>query len=351
MSTDWQALRRAVARRLLRPRAATVTPISAAEVRHVLLARPNHRLGNVLLLTPLLQELETLLPQATVDVLAGPPFAAELLQGYAAIRRVDTLSARPLHQPAALWMLWRALPRRGYTLALDAAERSQSARWAVQRSGARWRVGMSDTTDDLHGLTQAVPYARCGVHQAQMPVRMLRIALGLSADAPLPPLRVRLRDDELHTGAARVTHWLGAPDARAPRIGLFAEATGTKRYPPTFWQALIAALHAQCPQARLGEIVPAHGRPLLPQLPGLHTPALRAAAAVCAACDLVIAADSGLMHLAAASGVPLLSLFQATDAARYGPYGARQQALDTRNAAGAEAIAAQALALMRATAD
>jgi ADP-heptose:LPS heptosyltransferase len=35
------------------------------------------------------------------------------------------------------------------------------------------------------------------------------------------------------------------------------------------------------------------------------------------------------MHLAAASGVPLLGLFKATDPARYGPYGARQRALVT----------------------
>ncbi len=127
MNPDWQAARRAVARRLLRTSAQADinAPIDAASITRVLVARPNHRLGNVLLLTPLLQELERVLPQARVDVLAGPPFAACLLQGYAAVDRVDTLGARPLHEPRVLWSLWRGLPRRGYTLALDAAERSQ----------------------------------------------------------------------------------------------------------------------------------------------------------------------------------------------------------------------------------
>ena len=329
MSPDWQAARRAVARRLLRRSAQAVgaAPIDAASITRVLVARPNHRLGNVLLLTPLLQELERVLPQARVDVLAGPPFAACLLQGYAAVDRVDTLGARPLHEPRVLWSLWRGLPRRGYTLALDAAERSQSARWAVTRSAARWRVGMVD--GDAAGLTQAVPYADCGVHQAQMPVRMLRAALGLDPDAPLPPLALRLRADESAAAEARLSTLLGAADAAAPRVGVFAEATGAKRYDDGYWQALIAALRARLPRMRLAEIVPAHGRPLLPQLPGLHTAPLRAAAALCARFDLVIAADSGLMHLAAASGVPLLGLFKATDPARYGPYGARQRALAT----------------------
>jgi ADP-heptose:LPS heptosyltransferase len=80
-------------------------------------------------------------------------------------------------------------------------------------------------------------------------------------------------------------------------------------------------------------------------LPGLHTAPLRAAAARCASFDLVIAADSGLMHLAAASGVPLLGLFKATDPARYGPYGACQRALVTQHLAAAD-IARAALDLL-----
>ena len=347
MSVDWQAARRALARRLLRPSAvpAADAAIAVRGITSVLVARPNHRLGNVLLLTPLLQELERLLPQARVDVLAGPPFAACLLEGYPMVRQVNTLSARPLHQPGALWQLWRELPRRGYTLALDAAERSQSARWVVTRSAARWRVGMDDAPD-ASGLTQAIAFADCGVHQAQMPVRMLRAALGHDPAAALsPPLALRLRDAERAQGRARLQRLLGEAAPAAPRIGLFAEATGAKRFAHAFWQALAAALRAHVAQARLAEIVPAHGRPLLPELPGIHTAPLRDAAALCASFDLVIAADSGLMHLAAASGVPLLGLFQATDPARYAPYGVRQCGLQARSLSAAE-IAGAALALI-----
>ena len=347
MSVDWQAARRALARRLLRPPTvpAANAAIDARGIGSVLVARPNHRLGNVLLLTPLLQELERLLPQACVDVLAGPPFAACLLEGYPMVRRVDTLSARPLHQPDVLWRLWRELPRRGYALALDAAERSQSARWVVTRSAARWRVGMDDA-HDAPGLTHAIAFADCGPHQAQMPVRMLRAVLGHDpAAAPPPPLALRLRDAERAQGRARLQRLLGEAAPVAPRIGLFAEATGAKRFAHAFWQALAAALRTQAAQARLAEIVPAHGRPLLPELPGIHTVPLRDAAALCAGFDLVIAADSGLMHLAAASGVPLLGLFQATDPVRYAPYGARQRGLQVRSMTAAE-IAGAALALI-----
>lgn len=347
MSLDWQAARRALARRLLRaPRFVQGdAAVAAAAVTRVLVARPNHRLGNVLLLTPLLQEIERLLPQAQVDVLAGPPFAAGLLRGYPQVCRVDTLPVRPLHEPAVLWRLWWGLPRRGYTLALDAAERSQSSRWAVVRSGARWRAGVAEAARD-GGLTHPVSPASCGMHQAQMPVRMLRVALGVPPEAPVAPLAVRLDAAERAQGGARLDAWLGAARAGSPRIALFAEATGAKRYDEAFWRALVVALRRRQPHAGLAEIIPAHGEPLLPMLSGLHTVPLRELAALCAAFDLVIAADSGLMHLAAASGVPLLGLFQATDPARYGPCGERQRALDTR-ALDADAVAAAACALLR----
>lgn len=46
-----------------------------------------------------------------------------------------------------------------------------------------------------------------------------------------------------------------------------------------------------------------------------------------AAMDLVITVDSGPMHIAAATGTPVLALFGATDHRRTGPYGPRHQVL------------------------
>ena len=43
--------------------------------------------------------------------------------------------------------------------------------------------------------------------------------------------------------------------------------------------------------------------------------------------DLVIANDSGLMHMAAAAGVPVLAVFGATDPRRTGPYGRGHEVL------------------------
>ncbi len=54
---------------------------------------------------------------------------------------------------------------------------------------------------------------------------------------------------------------------------------------------------------------------------------LRALASVLAACDSVVSADTGPMHLAVAVGTPVVALFGGTDPRRHGPYGAGHTAL------------------------
>lgn len=50
-------------------------------------------------------------------------------------------------------------------------------------------------------------------------------------------------------------------------------------------------------------------------------------AAVLARADLFVGNDSGLMHIAAATGTPTLGLFGPTSADEYGPVGARAEAV------------------------
>ena len=75
-------------------------------------------------------------------------------------------------------------------------------------------------------------------------------------------------------------------------------------------------------------------RPLLDSLPAerhidLFGQELLSVAAVLGRCALFIGNDSGLMHLAAASGVPTLGLFGPTREAHYAPWGPNGAVLRT----------------------
>ncbi len=311
-------------------RVTTSPAIDPHAIARILVARPNHRLGNLLLLTPLLVELERLLPGAEVDVFAGPDIAAELLDGFHSVNRVMCLSARPVLQPGRLLGYWRDLPRRHYDLAIDAELRSHSSRLAVARSRAGWRIGFAGGGNDSH-LTHAISRPAEDQHEARLPVHLLRQALQQSDEWPIPPLTLYMDASERDLGQRRLTAVLGPADLSAPRIGLFADATGAKRLPVAWWEALTSQLQQRLPRARLLEIVPAHGRRLLSSpLPTVFCSPLRRLAALLSGLDLVVAADSGLMHLAVASGVPTLGLFRSTDPQRYRPYGGRSCAVDVR---------------------
>jgi ADP-heptose:LPS heptosyltransferase len=58
---------------------------------------------------------------------------------------------------------------------------------------------------------------------------------------------------------------------------------------------------------------------------------LSAAAAVVSRCDLLVAGDTPLLHLAAAQGTPAIGLFGPTDGRRRGPFGAEHRVVQSRN--------------------
>jgi ADP-heptose:LPS heptosyltransferase len=115
-------------------------------------------------------------------------------------------------------------------------------------------------------------------------------------------------------------------------IGLFAEATGKKRYDQDWWNAFVAAVQSASPECSLVEIIPVHGRSMLDsKWPGYYSTSIRRMASAMAGVDMMISADCGAMHLAAASGVPTIGMFSVTDARVYGPYGPHNAHLITES--------------------
>jgi ADP-heptose:LPS heptosyltransferase len=138
------------------------------------------------------------------------------------------------------------------------------------------------------------------------------------------------------------------PEAEGGRawIGLCPTAnTADKVWPAERFAALARALVAPdgpLPGAAVavlggpGAAERALAAPVLTALPGavdlVGVLALPEAAAALARCALVVANDSGLMHLAAAAGAPTLGLFGPTSAEEYGPSGRHARPVLARGA-------------------
>jgi ADP-heptose:LPS heptosyltransferase len=147
---------------------------------------------------------------------------------------------------------------------------------------------------------------------------------------------LRLTPEERRQGRQRLAATLGAaaypesPEWHArPLVGIFANATGDKLYPAAWWRQLIGCFRGS--QVQFVEIIPADGKPRLPELPGAFTPDLRLLAATLAGTSLVVIADGGIMHLAEAAGASVLGLFRTTQPAKYAPLRAGSEALWARD--------------------
>ncbi|HBK47513.1 MAG TPA: glycosyl transferase family 9 [Xanthomonadaceae bacterium] len=349
-SLRFPSLRRRAARGLMRwlfgpPAEAWQAPLPGSGIHRILVCHVSHTLGNTLLLTPLLQELERIYPGAEIDIVTRSPIAAQLYGRYFGVARLFHL---PAHGAAHLWTVlrqWHRVRAGEYDLAIDTDAQSQTGRLLILWARARFRLGFSGPRKSGR-ISHPVPVELAPAHKAHRAVFLLAQARGTAAPAHCPPLDIQLDADERQRGQATLERVLAAGQAGGPRrgvIGVFANATGSKRLEQGWWQAFLDRLQALEPHYHLVEIVPASGRSLLgDRYPAFFSNDLRRLGGVLSALDLCVIGDCGVMHLSCAVHTRTLALFVTTDAEEWGPYGALDHVLQARRddpAAAADAAA------------
>lgn len=302
----------------------------------ILVCRPNHRLGNLLLLTPLLSELARDYPGAQVDVIVGGDQGRTLLGGFPNVGTVYALPRHVVRQPGQFLRVLYRLRQQHYDLAIDPDVSSQSSRMLVNFCRASHRVGFAGRKPPGK-LDCAMPTPDSTRHMGQLPVALLRWAIGEQkphlVGGSYPALDLRLTAAERSWGRQKLDAMLGSGQDRdrLPVIALYTHATAAKLHERDWWLQMLVALRSRFPNALFVEILPAHGQSGLDQsLPGYYSSKPRRVAAVIAATRMIVAADSGIMHLACATrGPAVIGLFQCTDPEVYGPYGPGNRAVWT----------------------
>lgn len=304
----------------------------------ILICRVSHSLGNTLLITPLLQEIEATWPGAEVDIVTRNPIAPEIFRGYSCVRDVISLPRQALRQPMMWWRNLRRLLRNEYDLAIDTDPRSQTGRALLLRSRSRYKLGFSGArkSGSIHCAVNPEEAPR---HNGQYPVHLLRAALR-RAGMPFPALDLRLTDAERALGAdvlARVAAQAPASRGRRGVIGVFANATGGKRLDASWWRGFMPVIDAHYADYAIVEIVPISAESMLDsQYPAYYSSHVRKLAAVLSQLSLLVCLDCGVMHLARASGTPTAAIFTVTDIEEWGPYGQGAFVIDACGRAPAE---------------
>ncbi len=301
--------------------------LGVESISSVLICRINGRLGNTVLLTPLVKRIHELLPHASIDLAGAYPKAGELLHSFPGLRRIILFPHKGQDLVQRYLGALRQLRAERYDVALDPIPESTSGRVVLTLCRARYRVGFW-TDSQWAPLTHAIASPDFDMHQAALPVFLFSQLVGKPDDSRGVQPTLCLRPEEIESGRAAVTQVI-EPFARARvslrrpasrAFGFFAHATGLKVIERSWWVAFWAAFLELEPDVIPVEFLPPQAdAPSDARFPTLHFGSLRELTGAIAATRMFISADTGPMHMASSTSVPTVALFRASDPVLYGP--------------------------------
>jgi heptosyltransferase-2 len=283
-----------------------------------ILVRATNWIGDAIMSLPALRALRQRFPDAEITVLAKP-WVAALYEGEHAINQVIPLGG-------GRWQTARQLRKHRFDLAVLFPNSFESAA-QIFLAGARRRVGYARDGRSIL-LTSAIAIPQEGEvprHERYYYLELLRRA-GLIESLP-EITEIRLDGMEEARERGRQLFRTGGIDA--PVIGVSPGAAfGTAKR----WLAERFAESAAILARRIGGSVAIFGsaaeRPLCEQIAAVcggenlaGSTTLREFIDMTAACAFFLSNDSGAMHIAAAVGVPSVTVFGPTDETATGPSG------------------------------
>ncbi|MDV6168959.1 glycosyltransferase family 9 protein [Flavobacterium sp. DG1-102-2] len=297
---------------------------TSMSMKRILISRPNHRLGNLLLITPLLQEINSVFPDCKIDLFVKGGLAPILFENYDQVDRTIILPKKPFKELFKYINVWVSLKRHRYDLVINLDRASSSGRLSTSFVTAKNKF----FGEYIEELAEKHSDYR---HMAKNPVYNFRYFLskmGVKSNAAIvPTLNLKLTDAEIKDGQMLLNELV--PDSKKT-IALFTYATGSKCYTEDWWGKFYKKLVNAFPDYDFIEILPVENISKINfKAPSFYSKDVREIAAVIANTSVFVGADSGIMHLAVSSQTPTVGLFSVTDPSKYEPYGNGSIAIDT----------------------
>ncbi|WP_290846519.1 glycosyltransferase family 9 protein [Flavobacterium sp.] len=293
--------------------------LNADNVRNVLVCRPNHRLGNQLLITPLVREIEQVFPNAKIDLFLKGNLGLELFKEYSVVDKMILLPKKHFKQLGQYLYTWiKIRSGKKYDLVVNVDEGSSSGRLATLV--ARGKNSCSGDLDFVESGNDKFDK----FHFAKKPVYTFREFLvenGIDrSDESVPKMDLKLSEKEIEIGKAKLRELNGNDK---PTIGIYTFATSNKCYSPEAWTAFYNQLVDQYGTSfNIVEILPIENVSQINfKATSFYGKDLRELAAIMNAMQVYISGDCGMMHLASATDVPVIGLFKFLNIDKYKPYG------------------------------
>jgi lipopolysaccharide heptosyltransferase I len=288
--------------------------------RRILIIKPSS-LGDVVHALPVLKPLRRRWPEARISWLVERAFAG-LLEGLRGLDEVIPFEKERFRQ--AWWKPWaaaelvrfvRRLPREGFDVVIDLQGLLRSGVLA-RLTGAAVRIGFANARELAWVFyTHRVPIETMEQHAVD---RYLKVAAALGCEGATAEFEFPVSEEDrrhidgLIPREMRFAVLMPGANWKSKRwpVERFAELAGALRRRFGL-ESVVAGGGDEAKDAqRVGGAVNLAGKTTLRQLVALLERA-----------ELVIANDSGPMHIAAALGRPLVAIYGPTNPLRTGPYG------------------------------
>ncbi len=316
---------------------------SLSEAARVLVVRQDNRLGNLVLLSPLLQALRILAPSARIALLAGDRYGA-IMSGCPWIDELIVERKRWLirHLYAYPGFL-RDIRARKWDVVFEASNPDTHSFYNAFLSvvsGAPHRVGFFHPRSQ-EALNRPVRPPERECHYSLAPLLLLT---AFGDEPPLLPMRLPPMLEELASRSRDAC-------AAAPLV-VHPGARGAKRWPAERFAHLLETLSFDGPIVLIGE---RRDAPLLNELSqackgraqARPLDDLSALVSTLGGARAYVGCDTGPMHIAAALGLPVLALFLTSNPLRYAPLEPRSETLLLGERSRAYAAADHSLAQAR----
>jgi len=307
--------------------------INKDEIKRILITRPNHRLGNQLLITPLIQEITDTFPNATIDLFLKGGVGNILFKNYTQVDQKINLPKKHFKELNKYIGGWFRLKKYKYDIVINIAKNSSSGRLSTKIANAKYKFFGLEESEFKNQFENLHHIAKFPVYSFRENISYLGIKPNLTT---VPPLKLILSEKELSQGKIALEK---IKEKEAKTIALFTYATGAKCYSKEWWAIFYKELKATLPEYNIIEVLPVENVSQLNfSIPTFYSQDVREICGFFANCDVFIGADSGIMHLATASGVPTLGLFSVTNVETYQPYGPKNEGIDTNEISNTEII-------------
>ena len=315
-------------------------PIDVQKVKNILISRPNHRLGNTLLITPLIQEVHELFPEAKIDLFLKGGVGHVVFEGYPYVDKLIMLPRKHFKDFGKYVGAWLSLRKKHYDLAINVEKHSSSGRISIQKAKADYKFFGDDSGESA---ADAAHIAKYPVYNFRKYVSDLGVKI---TNREIPTINLMLTDAEKLKGKFKLQQ---ITNSSKPTICLFTYATGEKCFSEDWWSIFYNELVKKYPQYDFMEILPIENVSQINfAAPSFYSADIREMTAVMQNCIAFIGADSGIMHLASAAQVPVIGLFKSRSA-KYGPYGNHSESIDVTDSTMDECLATVDKILKKAT--